>query len=508
MDDIQVYIDNLRRTNEDNEDNRDKTGINALIDFINNPIESSLRNFDMHERPSTTNYLLADDPPIDNDYYPRVTEILSRKRAKRKRTKLKPKIVSRTLPSFRFGRSFLMDFSDSGEILVYLDRNLYILGKKNPKLKGIVYQGDSYKLEVLEDIFELEQYLIESNYDNIKKFQKESLLFYSENKNSERLMNNFDSGNLESFIVNCLIPLHTGKQTNKKHSKKNNRKLKQNKLEEPRLSYGVSILERLVDDISIGVKSLEGFSLMNGGIYLLQKGFFRTLFNSSRNLDKVRYYQSVEEFETRYLDRLSKALEETIKKDILSYIRGSEDTPGIIRNATKKIPSKAGELKFDKNSSRECIVYKESGEYIVKSRKKYYHFPSTRVGVTLSLVGGRVTFSDRPFIYNDPGYRHPFVPPGPSKIKSICLGIGNNQAYRNENWGINSQDTSDNKTANEILDVLRRAKNVLTCGSTNGNTNATYTTLSKSSGINISARQAKLLESKGIEIFHGKKYGK
>lgn len=445
----------------------------------------------------------------------RVIDILNKEREKRKERKKKPKSPKKNPPPFEFKRSFLMDFADSGEILIYLDRNLYILGQKNSSVKSIVHNNHAYELKKLEDISELEQHLIENNYNRIKKFQEESLLFYSDKDNVRKLMDKINSNNLESFISNYLIPLHIGKETeakksstksSKKEKEKKKEKLDRNQLREPRLSRGISILEKLVDAIATETKSLEGFALMREGVYILQKGFFRTLFNFSRNLDKATHYEGIEKFEERYLERLSKAFKKTTKKDILSYILKNENNERIIGNTSKKIPSKAGELYFKINSLEECIVYRKTGEYIVENTKKYYHFPSTKIGITLSLINNKVTFSSRSFIYDDPGYRHPFVPSGPSKTKAICLGIGNDQTYREEKGNINPKDSYNNKTARGVLDVLRRAKNVLTCGNTNGNTNATYTTLSQSSGVKISSSKAKSLERKGIPLFHGRKY--
>lgn len=399
-------------------------------------------------------------------------------------------------PVFAFERSYLKDFSDNREPLIYLDGKLYVLGKKTDNLQeGIIYQNRCRKLEELEDIMIMENQIIKNNQEKIQSFQKEALSFYAKRQNLKNLENFEMSSNhssLDSFILNYLIPAHTKKINEPKNNVPIKIETDKIKFKQINFPKGLSVLEMLIRKSSTSNDNSRGVALIDGDVYLIQKG---------ANLDKSRKYKKAEEFESEYLNDLSSEINSFINNDISSCLKQIGKSLPPKKEILREVPSSVNGLYFQKNSEKEYIAYIDTGEYTMGYKGNFYHFDSTRVGVTLSFSNNHITFTERPFIYNHREYNHPLVY-GISKTKEICLGAANSPSYRKTKWGITSNTDSPIELARGILETLRRGRNIITSGCTNDNFNSTYSNV-EDCGKKISRETAQTMESTGVPIFYG-----
>jgi len=425
----------------------------------------------------------------DNISTPRITNIVSNPSNNSKSN-------NPPFPVFSFKRSYLMDFSDNREPLIYLSGKLYTLGKKtdNPK-EGIIYQNRCHKLEELEGIVEMENQMIESNREKIQSFQKEALYFYAKKQdleNLESLEASDDYSSLSSFILNYLIPAHIKKINESKNDIPKKIETDKIKLKPIIFPNGLSVLETLTQGWSKSNHNLRGFALIDGGVYLIQK---------DANLDKSEKSKRAEEFESEYLKHLSDGINHFVNSDIFSCLKKVNKSLPLKKKSLENVPNSINGLYFQKNSEKEYITYVNTGEYTMGHDGKFYHFGSTNVGISVYSLKDKIKFSERPFIYNHPTYNHPLVF-GSSNIKQICLGAANDASYRRAKWRVTSDTDSPTELAYGILETLRRGKNIITCGCTNDNSNITYANV-EDCGRKISLAAAKTMELTGVPIFYG-----
>ncbi len=392
--------------------------------------------------------------------------------------------------------TFLRDLVESNEEFVFYDRKLYIVSKPvfNQAIdkRYIIKNDERFLLEEIEDVSVLEEFFVKKQAKKIEKFRKDSLKRLLD-KCSHLGMNfnsNYNSNDyLDNFIANYLIPMKEGAFENIPLKCADIPKELEEKVS---LEFNSSNLEKALRRVRKGF--CNGFVVASGQIYGIYKNRIADLFNKDIPFEKNKSKKiDLDSFELTYQKIILESIRKKIREYLFYYLKESlKKEKNFFPRKKSSVPSHKNGLYFDKKSSKEYIISEDTGDFAVKSNNSYYHFNSTRIGIRVTFVNNKLRIS-RPFIYNDPSFRHPFVPVNNSNEKRICLGLANSEDYRKNKWGIKTDTEED--TANSILTLLEKAKAILY--TVPDSWSDVYCSLHSSSGVKINERKYKELVKRG-----------
>lgn len=393
------------------------------------------------------------------------------------------------LPELNLNRETFLDyFISENKRLVFNNGKVYCYGKES-------------QLEEISPINSLEKIFFDKNKKVINDF-KNSSLDYLTSQNRElnakiKALKHYSANDLlDNFILNYLIPLIDGREPTKITNIEEKEILNLN--EKSIINHKEkSFLERFFSE---SYKQYQGFILFGKDISGIPKrDRLSKILKQNPNLDitnNCEHFSSGKEINNSYVNFIENKIKENFEKTTLPLINELNKKKSVLSN--NRVPNRREGIYFERKSTSEYIIYKKLNGFAVKYGTEYFLFPKTNLGVRIISKDRDIKLMEKPFIYNDKNYKHPFVNPAQSKEKEICLGDANLDSFRNEFWKI-SQDTKD-AIAKSILRVFQRTENIL-YNIRENNPNRTYCKIENSSAEKINQYELDSFKNKGVPIF-------
>ncbi len=403
---------------------------------------------------------------------------------------------------------FLNYFSQEGKDIAFINGGIYSIEENNSGEKGdIIIFNKEYSLIKIEDICNLEKKFLEQNSNNIDTFRKSTLDTLSNehkklNKSIKRLRKN-KKRNIEDFIFNYLIPIKKKESIIEESDLYEGNPpdiIRLDSIINEEFDEGQSFLEKTLSSID---KEYEGFILSPKKIFGIPK-----IKKVSKLLDKNKKYRvnnsnyidSIDKFQSKYHSFIEKSIENKMQKSALSFIEKLYNEQAVLENCDKRLPGNKEGMYFDKKSENELVIYKKLDKFILNSNPNYFLFPSTRIGLRLTSNNDKIHLNEKPFVYKDPNYKHPFVPSVGGNEKKICLGDGNSNQYRRNKWHIRQDSNED--VAKSILEIFDRTEKMF-YSIKDENPNNVYCSVDESSAEKIPSYRVDSLKRRGVPVFNG-----
>ncbi len=361
-----------------------------------------------------------------------------------------------------------LDYISNIDSLVYINGSFYTLGKITSRPRSnrstLTTNGRTYELEKSISGEELEDEVIQHNLAKIEDYEHENFQGLQQKFNNVRNQietikqkkQNRDN-TIVDFIENYVYPIYDRSIRNKGSLEEIVLPDEEFSLEEKIHSY--ALRRRIFDSLirENGFNRYIGIAISEGRIRSIPK---------EESGEQSRELMRLDELNRQYKQKLKEEIDELIVRRFNGANSAFENAKRSLneinlRKARGSIRSPNG-MHYSKQSDSSYTVFVEIPDYIVKLDNDFFYFRGTRVGKDISFSDENVTSTGKAFIFNDPGYDHPFISGGSGK-EQICYGRGNDPSYQEKFFGIHSKPTKV-ELAQDIVTHIKRGIGYLRSG--------------------------------------------